>query len=396
MLKTPLNELQNRLSTLKNALNTGDNGWTYVAITGKMNLFYFTGTLADGVLIVPREGEAIFWVRRSYERTLIESEFQNIIKMNSFRDLAEYYGTVSGAVYLEAAEVNLDWWNMFTKYMPFQSYKKIDLILKKVRSVKSEYELSFIRQSGELHHKMLLEIIPELLVEGMSEAELGAKLFEKLISYGYHGVSRFSMGYSEVILGHICFNENSLFPTAFDGASGTVGLSPAVPALGNRENKLKYGDYVYIDVAVGCEGYHTDKTRIYKFGGDIDADVLRIQDKCIELRDRIAGDLSDGAIPEEIYKKNWSFLDEDFLVNFMGYGNHQVKFLGHGIGLFVDEYPVIAEKFKDPLQNNMVLAIEPKKSMKGVGMIGVEDTYLVTKSGGDILTGNDNAKIIEL
>ena len=394
MLKTPLNELQNRLATLKSTLDTVDADWTYAAITSKVNLFYFTGTMADGVLIVLREGDAIFWVRRSYERTIIESEFQNIKKLKSFRDLAEYYGAVSGDIYLEVAETSLDWWNMFIKYMPFRSYKKIDLFLKKIRSIKSDYELSFIKQSGELHHKMLLEIVPELLVEGISEAELGAKLFEKLISFGYHGVSRFSMSYSEVILGHICFNESSLFPTAFDGASGAIGLSPAVPALGSRENKLKYGDYVYVDVAVGCEGYHTDKTRIYKFGGGIDADILSIQDKCIDLRNRIAEKLSMDAIPEDIYKKVWSSIDEEFLVNFMGYNSHQVKFLGHGIGLFVDEYPVIAEKFTEPLKNNMVLAVEPKKGVKSIGMIGVEDTYLVTDSGGAILTGNDNAKII--
>ena len=50
----------------------------------------------------------------------------------------------------------------------------------------------------------------------------------------------------------------------------------------------------------------------------------------------------------------------------MGYGRHTVKFLGHGIGLWIDEIPVIAKGFDEPLQEGMVFAIEPKK--KGSGM----------------------------
>jgi len=61
--------------------------------------------------------------------------------------------------------------------------------------------------------------------------------------------------------------------------------------------------------------------------------------------------------------------------------------LGHGIGLVVDEWPVIAEGFDEPLEQNMALAIEPKKGMPGVGMVGIENTFLVTTQGGRGLTG---------
>jgi Xaa-Pro aminopeptidase len=71
----------------------------------------------------------------------------------------------------------------------------------------------------------------------------------------------------------------------------------------------------------------------------------------------------------------------------MGYGNRQVKFLGHGIGLEIDEFPVIAKGFDSPLQENMVLALEPKKGIKDVGMVGIENTFIVTPSGGKCITG---------
>lgn len=78
----------------------------------------------------------------------------------------------------------------------------------------------------------------------------------------------------------------------------------------------------------------------------------------------------------------------------MGVGNESVKFLGHGVGLHVDEYPVIAKGFNEPLEENMVIALEPKRSIPGVGIVGVEDTYLVTPQGGKCLTGGEKEIIL--
>ena len=84
-----------------------------------------------------------------------------------------------------------------------------------------------------------------------------------------------------------------------------------------------------------------------------------------------------------------SKLDVDFLSGFMGIGNERVNFLGHGVGLQVDEYPVIANRFDEPLVENMTIAVEPKRSIAGFGIVGVEDTYVVTKDGGRCITGGE-------
>jgi Xaa-Pro aminopeptidase len=97
--------------------------------------------------------------------------------------------------------------------------------------------------------------------------------------------------------------------------------------------------------------------------------------------------LKPGAIPADIYNTVMGGISEEFKTNFMGYGTRQVKFLGHGVGLHIDETPVIANGFKEPLQENMVIALEPKKGMTGIGMVGVEDTYIVTPQGGRCITG---------
>jgi Xaa-Pro aminopeptidase len=86
-------------------------------------------------------------------------------------------------------------------------------------------------------------------------------------------------------------------------------------------------------------------------------------------------------------------LDEPFKKNFMGSNGRQVPFLGHSIGLQVDEQPVISKGFNQPIEENMVFAIEPKKAISGVGTVGVEDTYIVTKNGAKCITGESKGLI---
>jgi Xaa-Pro aminopeptidase len=170
-------------------------------------------------------------------------------------------------------------------------------------------------------------------------------------------------------------------------------LGPAVPLIGSRQRKLKEGDLVYIDIGSGVDGYHTDKTCTYMFGQKPPEHVLEAQMKCVEIQNEIAEMLRPGMIPSDIYKSIIGNLDSEFLKNFMGFGNRTVRFLGHGIGLQVDELPVIAEGFNDPIENRMVFALEPKKGIKDVGMVGIENTFIVGKKGAECITGQSEGLI---
>ncbi|BDZ67306.1 M24 family metallopeptidase [Methanobacterium ferruginis] len=392
MEKTPLSELENRIERFKAAMSISHPDWNVTVIFSNINLFYFTGTMQDGILIIPQDGDATFWVRRSYERALDESLFPDIRPMHSFRDAAQGMNLskdeLSGTVYLETEVLPLALYKRFHKYFPFKSFKPVDMDIAGVRAVKSEYELSLMRKSGKIHQHVLEDITPTLLREGMSEADLAAQLFSTLIEEGHHGLTRFGMFDTEIVVGHVGFGESSLYPTSFDGASGTHGLSPAAPVLGSRNRKLKNGDLVFIDVGCGVDGYNTDKTTTYMFGRSLPKHAIETHQRCVEIQNEIAEMLKPGAIPSRIYRHIMDNLDEDFLSNFMGFGKRKVKFLGHGIGLLIDELPVIAEKFDAPLQEGMVFAVEPKKGIKNIGMVGIENTFIVTPQGGQCITGN--------
>lgn len=377
MKKVPATELKNRLKGFRNQMNQSHPEWEIAVVFSKINQYYFTGTMQDGMLIIPRDEEATFWVRRSYERALDESLFENIQPMGSYRDAAPE--KIPDTVYLETEVVPLAMYQRFQKHFPFKDIKSIDRDLLTLRSIKSEYELSLMRKSGKIHENVLENIVPDILQEGMSEADLATKLYSIMIKEGHHGVARFGMFETEMVLGHVCFGESSIYPSYFDGASGNYGLGPAVPLIGSRQRKLKKGDLVYIDIGSGVDGYHTDKTTTYLFGQKTEDYIQEAQKKCVEVQNDIARMLIPGAIPSEIYQTIMGNLDKDFLENFMGFGSRTVRFLGHGIGLQIDEFPVIAEGFNEPLQKGMVFALEPKKGIESVGMVGIENTFIVGK-----------------
>lgn len=386
--KVPLSELKTRLKNFRREMDIKHPKWQLSIIVSKINQYYFTGTMQNAILLIPRFDEAVYWVRKSYERTLEESLFSNIKTMRSFRDAAKSVEKLPDEIYLETGVLTLDMYHRLQRYFTFSRAISVDSVIASVRAVKSEYEIEKMKQSGKIHARVLEERVPELLIEGISEAEFGAKLYQILIEEGHHGIARFSMFDTEIMLGQLGFGESSIYPCYFDGPGGYYGMSPAVPLLGSRDRKLKKGDLVFVDAACGVDGYHTDKTVTFMFKESLPDEAIKQHNRCVEIQDAIASMLKPGAIPSKIYSEIMGSLDVEFLQNFMGYGANSVKFLGHGIGLVIDEKPVIAKGFDEPLKEGMVIALEPKKAIKGVGLVGIENTFVVTHEGGKCITGD--------
>lgn len=394
-VRVPKSELNSRLARFRKEMDSANPGWEFSVIFSKINQYYFTGTMQEGMLFIPREDEAVFWVRRSYERALDESLFPAIQPMESFRDASAQVKNLPATVYLETEIVPLALLQRFQKYFPFSDIRPLDLQISAIRAVKSSYELAFMEQSGRIHQRVLEEIVPSMLEEGINEADFASELYAVMVREGHHGMSRFAMFDTQAVLGQIGFGESSIYPTAFNGPGGNYGLSPAVPMIGSRDRKLRDGDLVFVDIGCGVEGYHTDKTLIYMFGTPLPDDAIKAHHQCVKIQDKVAGMLKPGAIPSEIYKTVMEDLNPEFLENFMGYGNRKVKFLGHSIGLTIDELPVIAQGFDEPLKENMAFALEPKKGIKDIGLVGIENTFVITAEGGKCITGT-NPGLIEV
>jgi len=385
--KVPVAELARRIERFICAMDAEYEHWELCVITGAKSLYYLAGTVSDGVLLIWRDGNTELWARRGYDRAVLESELPDIRLMRSFRDIAAEIRVLPDTLYLDTAHATMEWYAMLHKYLPFKNVLPVDGVMMKTRSIKSEYELERLRLAGATIGRLFRDEFPSLIRDGISEAELGAGLYFLFMKNGHHGIVPFSMRNVNEVVGHIAFGSSSLFPSAFNGASGTPGLCAAVPSMGSRYRLLDAGDLIYIDVVFGVEGYNVDKTIVFSYKLPQPDHVTDAHTHCLELERLASRMLLPGAKPSEIYDEVIGSLRPEYSNCFMGAPGRAVPFIGHSVGMYVDEMPAIAKGFDDPLQPGMTIAIEPKIGIAGVGMVGSENTYLVTDEGGVSLTG---------
>ncbi|OGS37795.1 MAG: hypothetical protein A2293_16335 [Elusimicrobia bacterium RIFOXYB2_FULL_49_7] len=389
----PKDEIYGRIEKAEQALQaTTLDG---IFITDVVNILYYTGTVQNGVLFIPRNGEPVFFVRRSLERAILESPLQRKVGYVSFKEFTPVltrHAFALGRIGMDESALSLSLFKLLQTNMSETVFEDCGLLLKRVRATKSDYEIAKIRKAGELSCELTAKI-PAMLKVGITEWELGMKLYQEMSEMGRNCFPRLAPGSGEFFLGNVCFGINSTYPSSFDGPGGLAGRSPVCPYVGS-EQRLESGDLVYIDLAHPFEEYCVDKTRLFSLGEPA-AEVVEAHQRCLRIQQAIVERLKPGAILSAIYDDVMQqyVIQAGFQEHFMGYGANQVKFLGHGIGLAVNEYPAVAKKFDEPLEANMVLALEPKKGLPGAGMVGIENTFLTTKSGVENLT-EDNDEIV--
>ena len=385
----PASELEARLERFRRAMDAAHPGWEMAAVNHKVAMYYFTGTIQEGVLLI-RPQDAVFWVRRSFERACNESHFSDIRPMHSFREAAAFYGSAPKVMYVETKKATLDWERMLHKYFAFEELGSFDSVLQDLRMVKSEYELKQMELSGAIHETVLDIVAPKLIHGGISEAQLAIALYSEMVQRGSHGTARFNQALGEEAVGIASFGKSGLVRTGFDGPGGTDGTCIAVQSIGNAFRKLQPGRLVYLDIPCGFDGYHTDKTVVYYYG-DLAKDeqskhLMEAQQRCLELEQEVVRLMVPGEPIENLYLRTMDKFDNIYGDAFMNGG----KFLGHSIGLVMDEAPAIAKGFKQPLQPGMTFAVEPKIALPGLGMVGTENTYVVTENGARSLTGSSH------
>ncbi|GAB7080799.1 Xaa-Pro peptidase family protein [Megalodesulfovibrio paquesii] len=366
-------------------------------VFSRVSMYYFTGTLAEGLLWIPLEGDPLLLVRRAPERALLETPLrpEQILLFKSYSQLP---GLCSDAGCPLPATVAADKaglpWNiaeMLTSRVTNVEFLAGDAVITKTRAVKTAWELRKLRLAGERHHQVLFHEMPQFIRPGMTEREISHMAWQRFFAHGHSGAMRMSAR-DEIFLGHVSAGDSGNYPSYFNGPVGIRGEHPAVPFMGYAGKVWQPGEPLACDVGFCLEGYHTDKTQVYWAGSEasIPDHVRRGHDACKEIMLRTAEKMVPGAIPSQLYADSLRMAEEYGIADgFMALDGNHVVFLGHGIGLAVDEQPVLAKGFDEPLEEGMVIALEPKLGLRGLGMVGVENTFEVTAQGGCCLTGND-------
>lgn len=361
-------------------------------VTGKANVFYLSGTMASGLFWLPREGAPILFVRKGEERARAESPIERIASFKSFRQIAQIAEELESPLghALAVDKENFSWSmaDMLLKRMGSIRFLSGDDVLVRARSVKTAYEAACMKECGQIHAHVLDNTLPGRLKVGLTEREAALLYVEEALRAGSEGLCRLTHANDEMFFGYASIAENGLYPTSFPGPLGCRGVSPATPFLGAPERIWKKDEVLSVDMACSKFGYLTDRTQVYFSGSRLPDIVARAQDCCEEILDKCIEITRPGNSPAEIWAASLGIAkNRGFAEGYMGLGPDQLAFLGHGVGLCLDEWPALAKSFTEPLETGMTLALEPKISLEGIGMVGVEHTYLVGEKETVSLTG---------
>lgn len=396
--RIPLAELELRWERCRSLLRDMAPEAGGLLVFSRMNIYYLSGTWPNGVFWLPLSGEPVLLVRRGIERTRLESSCPNILAYRSFRDLPGLTKEAGSALTpAMAAEMSGLSWSLsqgLTRHLEGHVFVPGDAVLHRVRSVKTAWELAKMRLAGRRHNACLRDILPERIAPGMTEQDIAHCIWEVFFSQGHQGLMRMQSFGEEIFLGHVAAGDSANYPSVFDGPLGLRGAHPAVTHMGYAGKVWRENEPLALDVGFFLEGYHTDKTQVYWPGpaSSLPDQVARAHDFCIQVQSWLADNLAPGAVPSRLFSHCWKWAeDEGWAEGFMALDGNKVRFLGHGIGLAIDEYPALAKGFDVPLEQGMVLALEPKIGIRGLGMVGVENTFEVTGDGGRCLTGADHS-----
>lgn len=365
-------------------------------ITQNVDLYYFTGSMQTGYLAIPTEGEAIFFVRRSVVRAQQESAIQ-VKALGSLREFEAALQESFTKLFTEAKQTSrkLIFATEFD-VLPVLQLQRLEaalaevtwvdgsMLVRETRMIKDNYEIGRIQEAARIIDIALEHAISHVR-EGMTEFALMSLIETILRQQGHLGLMRMRGYNQEIITGMVGSGAAAAEPTYFDGPAGGRGLSPASPQSASRK-QIQLNEPILVDIGCCIDGYVIDQTRTLVIGGLDDqlTQAYRVSESILLSTEER---LRPGTMCDELYFKAMEQAAEAGLSEFfMGFGADQVKFLGHGIGLEIDELPVLAKGFKLPLEAGMVIAIEPKFTFPGRGVVGIENSYLITAQGFTKLT----------
>jgi Xaa-Pro aminopeptidase len=359
-----------------------------VFIQHSANLFYFGGTVQNGLLCVPREGAPVFFVRKSYDRAIHESPLKDFERIGSMKELPALLSkrriTVRGRCGLELDAIPAFLYFKYHELFPGIRWCDCGSSLRVIRSVKTAWETDMIREAGRQLQAMY-RAVPEFLTEKMTELRLFADLERVLRLEGQQGLIRTYRWGADIYHGLVAAGDSVDSATVFDGPIGSPGLYPGAPA-GWSVRPIMRGEPVLIDMLGGYGGYHADQTRVFSIGRPSET-FMKAHSFILDVRMMIEERIKPGALPSDLYETAVDAARKGgYEEYFMNYGEKQVRFIGHGIGIELDEYPVITGGNDIPLEAGNVFALEPKIVFPGKGAVGVEDDYLVTEDGFERLT----------
>lgn len=382
-------ELNNRLARLYQKME--QEHIDACLISTNVNLLYTTGSIVLGYYYLDLSGNRLLFVKRP--SSLTGEGIYPIRKPEQIGEiLAEKGIEAPSTLLLEGEEMPQSEWVRLSALFPKTKIVNGSHFLRKVRAVKSHYEQELLRTSGLCHSETYAQI-PSLYRAWMTDRTLSIEIERAMRLHGNLGLFRIYGASMEIYFGSVLAGKNAAAPSPFDFALGGAGPDPSLP-IGANGTLLEEGMAVMVDMCGNFTGYISDQTRTFSIGR-LPAIAYQAHNVSIEIREQLAAMCKPGVTGDAMYERSLAIARQHGLADcFMG-GAQKAKFVGHGVGLVINELPVLTSRAFEPLEEGMVFALEPKFVLPEIGAVGVEDTFIVTADGVERITTAEDS-IIDL
>lgn len=352
-------------------------------ITCNVNLIYAYGQVVSGYLYLPLQAPTQLFIKRPNN---IEGEHVHAIrKPEQLPQLLEACGLPQPArLMLEGDELSFVEYNRLAACFPQTEVLPCGTqLIREARSVKTPFEIESFRRSGAAHTQAYLQI-PSVYKSGMTDRQFSIEIERLMRLEGCLGIFRVFGRSMEIFMGSVLTGDNATQPSPYDFALGGGGLHPSLPG-GADGTLLQAGQSVMVDMGGNFYGYMGDMSRVFSIG-TLPQKALDAHRLCLDIQAEIAAIARPGVVCEELYNLAIDRVTRAGMADYFMGTCQKAKFIGHGIGLEINEAPVIAPRIKQELQPGMVFALEPKIVLPGIGPVGIENSWVVTDNGIEQLT----------
>ncbi|MBI4318783.1 MAG: aminopeptidase P family protein [Chloroflexi bacterium] len=361
-------------------------GLSAAIVSATRDIYYLAGTAQQSWLIVPAEGEPTLLIIRDFERGRAESQLPDIREIKSpsaIRDVIIEKRLAKHGIGITEDVAPASFVRRMAQLLPEAEFVDVSLDLRRVRMVKDDEEIARIRKAAEIAdwgHKMAVE----RLRAGISELEASAEIELELVRHGHDGYL-FTRNLGEAVRQSGVYAGPSLYVRG--GLAISIPGAGSTPLLGYGPSRriIEVGDTIVLDLVGSYMGYLCDEARTYAIGKASDG-----QNDIVEALKYIIHEtmpnFRPGVSAAEVYSAAVRAAGQTRYADFlMGPKARNIKFVGHGVGIELDELPVLTPSDNTLLEPGMVIAFEPIIVVPEVGASTLENTILITQSGHEVL-----------
>lgn len=322
------------------------------------NLFYFSDFKNEDAFILFIGKEKYYFTDTRYfedaNKKLSDftvkdiAELSDFIRQNALTDL-----------WIES-DLSHDFCTRLESEYGVKKFFSIDSEIQSLRAIKTPQEIEYIKKAQEITDKTFHDLLP-IIHEGITETELAGTLESLLYVNGADDLAFTSI---------VAFNENSSMPHAI-----------------RTEKKLENHSVITLDFGAKYHNYCSDMTRTVFFGNPSE-EYKKTYNTVLTAQDMVLSIAFPGITGKECDTIARKFFEE------FGLSKYFIHSLGHGVGIDIHEYPSLSQKCNVPLQQDMVVTVEPGLYFEKEFGIRIEDMIIFHKTGVINLTKSPKNMII--